>query len=108
MDVTWDDYSVVAKLMATGVSLHQGDAGLLNKLLNVVFCLAFVFISVMGAVIWWIRRPTRKTLLGAPPKLQHKGVWKTGLATLILICALFPLAGVAIITAFAVDWLIFS
>ncbi|MDN3685695.1 hypothetical protein QW180_27430 [Vibrio sinaloensis] len=37
VEVTWQDYSVFAKLMAAGVSLHQGDLSFLNKVLNVLF-----------------------------------------------------------------------
>ncbi len=108
IDVTWEDYSVVAKLMAAGVSFHQGDIGIVNKLLNVFFCLAFIFISISGIVMWWIRRPSNKKALGAPPKFAQDGIWKTGAVTLVLICVMFPLAGASIAVALALDWLLFK
>ncbi|GAL22684.1 uncharacterized iron-regulated membrane protein [Vibrio maritimus] len=108
MDVTWNDYSVFAKFMAVGVSLHQGDLSLLNKVLNILFCIAFVFVSVSGALMWWWRRPRSSGSIGAPPRFQQDGVWKTGLVTLILVCLMFPLGGLAVMSILILDWLLFS
>ncbi|HHX8438043.1 TPA: PepSY-associated TM helix domain-containing protein [Vibrio diabolicus] len=108
VDVTWQDYSLFAKFMAAGVSLHQGDVSILNKVLNVVFCLAFILISITGVVMWWIRRPSRCAVLGAPPKFQQGGIWKLGLVTLVVLCLAFPMGGLAIVTVLALDWLLFN
>jgi uncharacterized iron-regulated membrane protein len=108
VDVTWQDYSLFAKFMAAGVSLHQGDVSVLNKVLNVVFCLAFILISITGVVMWWIRRPSRSAALGAPPKFQQDGIWKLGLVTLVVLCLAFPMGGLAIVTVLALDWLLFN
>lgn len=108
VDVTWQDYSLFAKFMAAGVSLHQGDVSVLNKVLNVVFCLAFILISITGVVMWWIRRPSRSAALGAPPKFQQDGIWKLGLVTLVVLCLAFPMGGLAIVTVLTLDWLLFN
>lgn len=108
IDVTWQDYSLFAKFMAAGVSLHQGDLSVLNKVLNVLFCLAFIAICVTGVAMWWIRRPSRSATLGAPPKFAQSGVWKTGLVTLTAICVAFPLGGLAIVAVLTLDWLVFN
>ncbi|GAM74744.1 iron-regulated membrane protein [Vibrio ishigakensis] len=108
VDVTWEDYSLFAKFMAAGTSLHQGDLSIWNKTLNVFFCLAFIVISITGFVMWWIRRPSGSFKLGVPPRFQSTGVWKTGLVTLIVIAVAFPLAGLSIIAALLLDWLLFS
>ncbi|MBE3809840.1 PepSY-associated TM helix domain-containing protein [Vibrio parahaemolyticus] len=108
VDVTWQDYSWFAKLMAAGVSLHQGDVSIINKALNVLFCLAFILIAISGVVMWWFRRPSRIASLGAPPQFQHDGVWKLGLATLVAICAAFPMGGLAIVSVLLLDWLVFN
>ncbi|MEQ2354378.1 PepSY-associated TM helix domain-containing protein [Pseudoalteromonas piscicida] len=108
MDVTWQDYSWFAKFMAAGTSLHQGDVSIVNKILNIVFCLAFIFVSVSGVVMWWLRRPSRSKSLGAPPQFQHEGIWKLGLGTLILICIAFPVGGFVIVSVLALDWLLFN
>nr|WP_244225144.1 PepSY domain-containing protein [Vibrio aquaticus] len=103
MEVTWSDYSLIAKAMAAGVSLHQGDLSALNKWLNVLFCLTFIAISLTGFWMWWVRRPNN---LGVPPRFEQDGIWRVGLATVVMLCLLFPLAGVAVIACMLVDLLI--
>ena len=108
MDVTWDDYSVLAKLMAAGVSLHQGDMSIINKALNVLFCLVFLFISLSGVVMWWIRRPSGKTRMGIPKHFESDSLWKTGIAGLVLVAVCFPLACLALVLFGLIDWLVFK
>ncbi|WGV98359.1 PepSY domain-containing protein [Vibrio sp. YMD68] len=107
-DVSWDDYGVMAKMMAAGIALHQGDISILNKIFNVLFCVMFIVISVTGAVMWWIRRPKNRAHLGVPPRFTHPGTWKTAAVTLSLICLAFPLAGVTIVLTLLLDWFLFS
>ncbi|WP_156980920.1 PepSY-associated TM helix domain-containing protein [Vibrio galatheae] len=106
VDVTWEDYTLVAKLMAAGVSLHQGDLSLINKMLNALFCVALVIISMTGVAMWWVRRPVNQGKLGVPPRFVEEGVWKVGLASVIATSILFPLAGLTIIAMFCLDALI--
>lgn len=103
IEVSWDDYTAIAKLMAAGVSLHQGDLSAVNKWLNVFFCVAFIAIAITGACMWWIRRPARQNRLGVPARFEQEGMWKLGLATLLLIGLLFPLAGITIVVVTLVD-----
>ncbi|MGF1851178.1 PepSY domain-containing protein [Vibrio satsumensis] len=107
-EVTWQDYNFIAKTLAVGISLHQGDISIINKLLNALFCLAFIVVSVTGGVMWWMRRPSGQRKLGAPPKFGDEGLWKVGLVTVVVISVLFPLAGATIVTALLLDWLLFS
>jgi uncharacterized iron-regulated membrane protein len=107
-EVTWNDYNVMAKALAVGISLHQGDISVVNKILNVLFCLAFIAVSITGGVMWWKRRPAGKGKLGVPPTFEDSGIWKAGLATVVLISVLFPLAGATIVIAMLLDWLLFS
>lgn len=106
IDVTWADYTVIAKLMATGVSLHQGDLSIINKVFNIAFCLVFIAISITGAIMWWRRRPKQQHKLGVPPRFENDGVWKVGLMVVFAIAVCFPLAGLCIITALFLDWLV--
>lgn len=108
MGVTWQDYTLFAKAMAAGVSLHQGDLSPINKWLNVLFCICFIAIALTGAVMWWIRRPAGKGKLGVPPRFAQPGIWKVGLVTLVIIGAAFPLAGATIVSVLLLDWLLFS
>ena len=107
-EVTWQDYNFIAKTLAVGISLHQGDISIINKLLNALFCLAFIVVSVTGGVMWWMRRPSGQRKLGAPPKFGDAGLWKAGLVSVVVISVLFPLAGATIVTAMILDWLLFS
>ncbi|CCN81646.1 putative PiuB iron-regulated membrane protein [Vibrio nigripulchritudo SFn27] len=105
-DVTWEDYNWMAKFMAAGIALHTGEVSIINKLLNVFFCLAFVAVSVTGALMWWKRRPAGKKKLGAPPSFQKGGIWKLGAVTVVLVGFAFPLAGATIVTVLIVDALL--
>ncbi|CAK1692591.1 putative iron-regulated membrane protein [Vibrio crassostreae] len=107
-EVTWQDYNFIAKTLAVGISLHQGDISIINKLLNALFCLAFIVVSVTGGVMWWMRRPSGQSKLGTPPKFGDAGLWKAGLVTVVIISILFPLAGATIVIAMLLDWLLFS
>ncbi|USD35114.1 MULTISPECIES: PepSY-associated TM helix domain-containing protein [Vibrio] len=107
VDVTWEDYSLFAKFMAAGVSLHQGDVSVVNKILNVLFCVAFIVISITGIVMWWIRRPSGKTRVGIPPRFESDGIWKVGAITLAMVAVFFPLAAVTIVLFGVIDWFVF-
>lgn len=108
VDVTWQDYSLMAKLMAVGVSLHQGDLSVINKVLNLLLCLAFIVISITGAVMWWLRRPSKQNKLGVPARFEQEGTWKVGLASVVVISLCFPLAGVTIIATLLFDAFVVS
>ncbi|WP_428799957.1 PepSY-associated TM helix domain-containing protein [Vibrio kyushuensis] len=108
MDISWQDYSVVAKLMAAGVTLHQGDASIVNKLLNALFCFGFIAISITGGIMWWIRRPIGASKLGVPPRFEQDGIWRVGLGTVVILGLCFPLAGATIIAVCCIDWLVVS
>ena len=106
VDVTWQDYSVIAKLMAAGVSLHQGDLSVVNKVLNLLFCIAFIVISITGAMMWWLRRPSKQNKLGVPARFEQDGIWKLGLVSVVVISLCFPLAGAAIVATLVFDALV--
>ena len=94
--------------MAAGIALHQGDISILNKILNAVFCLAFIVIAVTGGVMWWIRRPTGQMRIGAPPRFESDGLWKAGIVTIIILGLVMPMAGGTIAVVLIIDWLIFQ
>ena len=98
----------MAKLMAAGVSLHQGDLSVINKVLNLLFCLAFIAISVTGAMMWWLRRPSQHNKLGVPARFEQEGIWKVGLVSVVVISLCFPLAGVTIIATLLFDAFVVS
>jgi len=107
-DVGYADYSPMAKFMAIGIALHQGDLGWWNALLNIVFCLAIVFLGVSGIVVWWLRRPQGAGRIGAPPAPRDAALWKTGAGVMLATAIAFPLAGAVLLGALLLDYTLLS
>lgn len=102
------DYSPIAKAMAVGIALHQGDVGLWSAWANVLFCLAVVLLCVSGIVMWWLRRPKGSGRLAAPSVPSPGPLWKGGALVMLLTALAFPLAGGVLLTALLLDWLLIS
>jgi uncharacterized iron-regulated membrane protein len=107
-DVGYADYSPMAKFMAVGIALHQGDLGWWNAALNIVFCLAIVFLCSSGIVAWWLRRPHGAGRIGAPPAQRQPGLWRTGAVVMLATGAAFPLAGAVLLSAMLIDVVLLS
>jgi uncharacterized iron-regulated membrane protein len=106
--VSFDDYSPMAKFMAIGIALHQGDMGLWSAWLNVVFCLAVVFLCISGIVMWWQRRPARAGRLAAPRAPANVALWKSGAVVMLLVALAFPLSGAVLLAVLLLDALLLS
>ena len=102
-EAAFADYSVVAKGMAIGIALHQGDMGLWSAWANVLFCLAIVLLCASGIVMWWKRRPAGAGRLGAPMMPAEAKLWKGGVLVMVLAGMAFPLAGIAMVFALVLD-----
>ena len=101
-DISFADYSLGGKSMAAGIALHQGNLGIWNTLLNTVFCLAMIFLSVSGVVMWWKRRTVGT--LSAPLYPRDYHVPKAILVIGLLVCAIFPLTGTAVVVFAIIDF----
>lgn len=104
-DVRYSDYSLGAKAMAVGLSLHEGQIGLWNFLLNMVFLGLVVFSCISGLVMWWKRRPDALRL-GAPPMPSEMGLWKGAAVIAVLLSLGFPLIGAVLVGVLALDILV--
>jgi len=102
------DYSVVAKGMAIGIALHQGDIGLWSAWANVLLCLAIVLLCVSGIVMWWVRRPKGSGRLVAPGLPAQAPLWKGGALVMVITGLAFPLAGGVLLVVVLLDWLLIS
>lgn len=102
------DYAPMAKAMAVGIALHQGDVGLWSALANVVFCVAIILLCVSGVVMWWIRRPKGSGRLVAPSSQNYSPLWKGGAVVMLLTAIAFPLTGAVLIAVLLLDWLLIS
>lgn len=103
-DIGFADYSPYAKAMAVGIAFHEGDLGVWNLVLNTVFCLSVVLVSVSGAIMWWKRRPgTAGNRLFAPPRPQDLPFWKGAVLLVVALGIVFPMAGLAIALILLLD-----
>lgn len=103
-DVKFADYPVLGKAMAVGIALHEGQLGWWNVLLNAGFCLAILFASVSGVVMWWKRRPAGQL---AAPRYPRDYRMTTGVAVLALVLgAAFPMGGLAMAVFAVIDFLL--
>jgi uncharacterized iron-regulated membrane protein len=107
-DVAFADYSVVAKGMAIGIALHQGDIGLWSAWANILACLAIVLLCVSGIVMWWVRRPQGSGRLVAPAVPAQAPLWKTGALVMVITGLAFPLAGGVLLAVVVLDWVLIS
>ncbi|MBX9455296.1 MAG: PepSY domain-containing protein [Rhizobium sp.] len=105
-DVGFADYGLAGKAMAVGIAFHEGDMGVWNLVLNTVFCLSIIFMSVSGFVMWWKRRPSGAARLVAPALPEKLGLWKGGAIVMIAVALLFPLSGAVLLVVLAVDMLL--
>lgn len=105
-DIRFADYPLMGQAMTAGIPLHQGDLGLWNLLLNLVFCALIILMIVGGVTMWWKRRP-QKTRSLAPPSAQPAA--NKAVVVLMLVAALFfPLSAATIVVIIAADLLLIS
>lgn len=107
-EAAFADYSPMAKLMAVGIALHQGDMGLWSAWANVLFCLAVLFLCVSGIVMWWKRRPANAGRLVAPRAPADAALWKTGAVVMLAVALAFPLSGAVLVAVLLLDGLLIS
>ncbi|MCY1382854.1 PepSY-associated TM region [compost metagenome] len=105
-EAAFADYALVARGMAVGIALHQGDLGVWNAALNLLFCAATMFLCVSGIVMWWKRRPARSWRLVAPPVPHKLPLWKGGALVMCGVALAFPLSGAVLLAVLLLDWLV--
>lgn len=107
-EVGFADYSLMAKGMAAGIALHQGDMGAWNMIGNLLFISGILFITISGIVMWWLRRPKGMLRLSAPPMPKDMPLWKGAVFIMLLLSLAFPLVGITLLALLAFDLLIIS
>jgi uncharacterized iron-regulated membrane protein len=107
-EAAFAEYSAVAQFMAVATAFHQGDLGLWNAWLNLLFCAGVAFLCVSGIVMWWKRRPAGAVRLVAPPLPANAALWKTGAVLMVVVGVCFPLTGAVLLAVWLLDWLLLS
>jgi uncharacterized iron-regulated membrane protein len=63
----YDQYPALAKVVAQGISLHEGRRfGAVNMWLTTAFCLGVILSCITGPLMWWRRRPSGSKDIEAP------------------------------------------
>ena len=104
-DILYDDYNAFGKFMAASIAIHMGTMGWWSVTINVIFCLAVIFLCISGYVMWWKRRPTGAAL--CPPPAPQK-IWKEAIIVLMIVAVVFPTAAIAIVLFYLLDCLVIS
>ena len=107
-DVRFADYPVLAKVMAVGTALHEGQVGLWNLVLNIVACAMILILCVTGAVLWWLRRPSGAARLAAPPMPAEVPLVRGVVLVALALSLVFPLLGAALIAVLVLDLTLLS
>jgi uncharacterized iron-regulated membrane protein len=105
-DIRFTDYSLMGKLMAAGIPLHQGDTGLINLVVNVLICVAVITMALAAFAAWWARRPGGARRLVPPPLPRDARVWRAAVVLMLVLSIAFPLAALTIAAVLAVDFLL--
>lgn len=103
-DYRYDNYGVIGKVVAWGITLHKGSQfGLVNQLISLLICLGIIFVAASGMYLWWSRKPEKGMGAPAAPALFKT---KSFLIIMIGLGLLFPLVGLSILIVWLFDWLI--
>jgi uncharacterized iron-regulated membrane protein len=106
-DIRWQDYGLVAKAVAMGISIHMGKSfGLPNQLLMLFACLVIILLCVSGLVMWWQRRPSGQ--IGAPAMPTYVQHWRIPMAIVAVLGLLFPLVGFSLLFILLLDYGVIS
>ncbi|SSY81150.1 PepSY-associated TM helix domain-containing protein [Alysiella crassa] len=106
-DIRFADYNWFGQFMAVSIAFHMGTMGWWSVALNVVFCLAIIYLCVSAYVLWWKRRPRG---MGLCPPAQGRVLpnWKVATIILSVVALIFPTAAVAIMVFALLDWILIS
>lgn len=107
-DISFQDYSFLGKIMAVSIPVHQGDLGVLNLIINGLFCGLFIVLAWSGVRMWWQRRRVGHVFLQPPPMPAAKHIWRATLVAMLVVSFLFPLVAVTLLGLFVLDYCIVS
>lgn len=103
-DYRYDNYGVIGKVVAWGITLHKGSQfGLPNQLISLFICIGVVFVAISGIWLWWKRKPQNGMGAPAAPLFIKK---KSFLLLMIGLGVFFPLVGLSILAVWLLDWLV--
>lgn len=103
--VGYDEYGILAKWFTWGIPLHEGHLfGWPNKIINLVVCLAFLFLIFYGFKMWLSRK--RKESLSAPPKTTS-GLSIGFIVIMVILGVIMPLFGISLLVVLAIEGVLY-
>lgn len=105
------DWPLAAKLTSWGIALHMGILfGLVSQIALVVLAVVLLSVIVRGYMLWWRRRPKRKTR--AMGKAPSRGAWRRASPAMLIAAAALtvgigwfvPLLGLSLLVFLGVDF----
>lgn len=101
-DARFCGFGVGARAIEWGIATHQGqEYGEVNRLMMLAGCLSIVLLAFTAPVLWWKRRVGGR--LEAPPRAFGRGTTLKVAAAMAAAGLFFPLTGLTILVAFAID-----
>jgi uncharacterized iron-regulated membrane protein len=99
-DIGWQQYSLAAKVVEWGVMVHLGrQYGVLNQLVNLLFCLLAMGALLAGLRLWWLRRSSGRWL---PLRQRSDRLPRRMQVALLILVLLFPM----LLAAVLLQWLL--
>lgn len=103
-DYRYDNYGIVGKAVALGITLHKGTQfGLPNQLISLAICLGVILVVVSGLYLWYSRKPVAKSGAPSAPSRTRRNVL---IVLLVGFGIIFPLVGLSLLVIALLDWLI--
>lgn len=103
----FDDYPALAKVVAQGIGLHEGRSlGLWSFWGSALMCAAVIFMCISGPLMWWRRRPTGASRVGAPRGRMPLRATPLLVLLLVALGVLLPFFGISLLTVLLLDQLV--
>jgi uncharacterized iron-regulated membrane protein len=104
----YDDYPLLAKVVSQGIGVHEGRSlGVLNFWAAALSCLTIVFMCISGPLMWWRRRPARRSggpgSIGAPRGRLPIMATPALLIALVALGVFLPLFGISVVVVLLLD-----
>lgn len=101
--VGYDEYGILGKWFTWGIPLHEGHLfGWPNKIMNLLVCLAFLYLIYLGFKTWLLRK--QKGMVSAPP--MPKEISIPFYIFMILLGIIMPLFGLSLILVILIELII--
>ena len=101
-DVKADQFGIGARAFEWGIAVHEGrQYGQVNRWIMLAACISVWILGISALTMWWKRRP--KGRLAAPQAPPGPRVRAAVLGIVLPFCIVYPLTGLSLLAALAVD-----